>query len=127
VSLPWNHGVSSFRPRHGQWAFWPSDHSTARHDGADCASRTIEVTDPLEAELLTTAFHRFVELHGRVACDPQSRCALHGARGAPDRAQTMVVALWSPRAATEFDRFWESYRCVYGPGRAWDLEVAGVA
>jgi hypothetical protein len=82
------------------------------------------VADPAETELLTTAFHRFVEVHGRTACDPKSRCTLQGARGAPDRARTMVVGLWSARAAAEFDRFWESYRRVYGPERAWDLAVS---
>jgi hypothetical protein len=68
-----------------------------------------------EAACLATAFHRYIELHGRVACDPRCRCAIEAAFGSPlDPNEILVVRLWNERAAREFDLFWISYRRVYG-------------
>ena len=86
-----------------------------RPPGLGPHTRQIALADAAEADLLTTAFFRYVELHGRVACDPMSRCALATSPSRrPGRARTVLVTLWSARAAAEFDRFWTSYRRVYG-------------
>jgi hypothetical protein len=78
-------------------------------------SRLITVERGAEAERLSVAFMRFAELHGRVVQDPKSRCGISTAvRRSQDRAQTLVVTLWSRRAAEKFDRFWPRYRAAYG-------------
>ena len=70
-----------------------------------------------ETECLTIAFYRFVELHGRVVSDPGSHCSLQTPlSGGSGRVQTRIVTLWSPRAAAEFERFWDCYWRVYGRG-----------
>ena len=88
-------------------------------------TRLIRLTEPAEAELLTTAFFRYAELHGRVVCDPMSRCALAAApsRG-PGRTATALLTLWSAHAAAGFDRFWTAYRRAYGKCADYALSPA---
>jgi hypothetical protein len=80
------------------------------------------LADAAEAELFATAFHRFVELHGRVVSDPMSRCRLTIIAGARGGAPRRLAMFWSRGAAREFDRFWASYRRVYGPSPEYATE-----
>jgi hypothetical protein len=73
------------------------------------------LADAAEADLFDVAFHRYVELHGRVVCDPESRCSLTSVVGLRPDEQIKLAVLWSRPAAREFDRFWTRYRRVYGP------------
>jgi hypothetical protein len=131
VSLPWQYSTPNFSPFRSATlldrlhARFPRRQRTRLSDisfhiadaGSDRRSRTrlIAVAKGAEAECLNVAFYRFVELHGRVATDPGSRCSLQTgiARGA-DRIEPKIVTLWNARAAAQFDRFWCAYRRVYG-------------
>lgn len=66
---------------------------------------------PREAEQLTLAYGRFVELHGRALIDPRSGCSV--TRLAGNGAETRIFTFWSARAADEFDFFWARYKPVY--------------
>jgi hypothetical protein len=78
-------------------------------------TRLVELEDEDEADLFATAFHRYVELHGRVVCDPDCRCMLEPVTSLRRGVQVRLATFWSPQAAAEFDRFWPDYRRVYGP------------
>ena len=78
---------------------------------------TFTVAKGAEAECLTTAFYRFIELHGRSAVVPRDHCSLTTLPGTtvPGRkVETKVVALWNRRADFDFGRFLTRYRQVYG-------------
>jgi hypothetical protein len=67
-----------------------------------------------EARCLTLAFYRFVELHGRALSWPPDACTLEAV--ACPTGDTVMLGLWSQRAASEFDRFWARYRLYFlGP------------
>jgi len=84
--------------------------------------RTYLLLPRAEARCLALAFYRFVELHGRALSWPPDACSLEAV---PCPAgETVMLGLWSPRAADEFDRFWTRYRLFFsGPppmrGRAF--------
>jgi hypothetical protein len=86
--------------------------------------RLFAVADAAEAQLLQTAFYRYVELHGRIVSDPDSGCAFSSATGA-DAARIRLAAFWTAGAAREFDGFWAKYQRVYGPNPAYALSPAG--
>jgi hypothetical protein len=87
--------------------------------------RFITVVKGEEADCLTLAFHRFVELHGHTLCDGGRRCGLKTLPSrARDRCETKAIRLWSPRAAAEFDRFWTAYCRVYAGKAAPPLRRA---
>ncbi len=73
---------------------------------------TFTVAKGAEAECLTTAFYRFIELHGRSAVVPRDHCSLITVPGR--KVETKVVALWNRRADSAFGRFLNRYREVYG-------------
>ena len=66
-------------------------------------TRLIRTANWAEAECLTVAFFRFVELHGRLVSDPKHHCSIQTVISSGlNRAPTRIVTLWSARAATEF-------------------------
>ena len=75
-----------------------------------------------EAEDLTLAYLRYIELHGHALHDPKGGCSI--ARRRSGRGETQTFGFWSRRAAREFDWFWVRYRLVYGQGGAGGLAVA---
>jgi hypothetical protein len=80
--------------------------------GQTGSTRSFTVAPGPEAEQLTLAFLRFVELHGRTLVDPRSGCSI---ATAPGRAtETRILTFWNRRAAAEFDAFWRRYRPIYG-------------
>ncbi len=66
----------------------------------------------VESEDLTLAYLRFIELHGHALHDPRGGCWIATRRAG--RSETKTFGFWSPKAAREFDGFWERYRLVYG-------------
>jgi hypothetical protein len=78
-------------------------------------SRSLTVAAGAEADQLTLAFLRYIELHGRTLVGPRSRCSVTTVRG--EGTETKILTFWSRRAAAGFDLFWRRYRAVYGaPG-----------
>lgn len=65
-----------------------------------------------DAEELTLAYLRYIELHGRALHDPRGGCFVRTRRSG--RSETKTYGFWSDKAAREFDEFWERYRLVYG-------------
>jgi|WetSurMetagenome_2_1015567.scaffolds.fasta_scaffold353581_1 hypothetical protein len=76
------------------------------------ATRTYSVAAGGEAEQLTLAFLRYVELHGRTLVGPKSRCSIAAVPG--EGVETRIFTFWSRRAAAGFDVFWRRYRPIYG-------------
>lgn len=88
------------------------------------ASRAFTVAAGAEAEQLTLAFLRYIELHGHALAGPRSRCSLATVRG--QGTETKIFTFWSPRAAAGFDVFWRRYRPIYGaPGETPAPEKPG--
>ena len=56
-------------------------------------------------------------LHGHALHDPKGGCSI--VRRKSGRGETQTFGFWSPKAAREFEWFWERYRLVYAhpPGR----------
>ena len=73
--------------------------------------RTYLLLPRAEARCLILAFYRFVELHGRALSWPSDACTLDVV--ACPAGETVMLGLWSPRAANEFDRFWAKYRSYF--------------
>ncbi len=65
-----------------------------------------------DAEELTLAYLRYVELHGHALHDPRGGCFVRTRRSG--RSVNTTFGFWSHKAAREFDAFWERYRLVYG-------------
>ncbi len=65
-----------------------------------------------EAEELTLAYLRYIELHGHALHDHTSGCSIATRRNG--RCETKTFGFWSLKAARDFDLFWERYRMVYG-------------
>jgi hypothetical protein len=79
------------------------------------ARRILTVAAGAEAEQLTLAYLRYIELHGRALVEPRSRCSIATVPGRG--TETKIFTFWSRRAAAEFDVFWRRYRPLYGaPG-----------
>ena len=76
--------------------------------------RTYPLLPSAEARCLTLAFYRFLELHGRALSWPPDACTIEAV--ACPTGDTVMLGLWSQRAADEFDRFWAGYRLyLLGP------------
>jgi hypothetical protein len=75
-------------------------------------SRTLTVAAGAEAEQLTLAYLRYIELHGRTLVEPRSRCSVATVQG--EGTETKIFTFWSRRAAAGFDHFWRRYRLTYG-------------
>ena len=73
---------------------------------------TFTVAKGAEAECLTIAFYRFIELHGRTTVVPGDHCSLTTVPGR--KLETKLVELWNHRADADFGGFLERYREVYG-------------
>lgn len=73
--------------------------------------RTFLMLPRAEARCLILAFYRFVELHGRALSWPFDACTVEVV-DCP-AGETVMLGLWSPQAADEFDRFWTKYRLYF--------------
>jgi hypothetical protein len=84
--------------------------------------RTFSSPAGVEAEELTLAYLRYIELHGHALHDPKGGCSIATRRRG--RSETQTFGFWSARAAREFEWFWERYRLVYGHAGHDDLAAA---
>ena len=89
------------------------------------AMMTFTVAKGPEADCLTTAFYRFIELHGRSTVFPRDHCSLTTLRAG--KAETKVVTLWNQRADRAFAGFLARYRAVYGAATRRRRRTAYVA
>ncbi len=80
--------------------------------GGEHAIRNYTSAAGADAEELTLAYLRYVELHGHALHDPRGGCFVRTRRSG--RSETKTFGFWSDKAAREFDEFWERYRLVYG-------------
>ena len=76
----------------------------------------------VEAEDLTLAYLRYIELHGHALHHPKGGCSI--AKRRSGRSEIQTFGFWSRRAAREFEWFWERYRQVYGHSGNGDLAAA---
>ena len=75
------------------------------------ATRSFNLTRDREAKAFTTAFYRFLELHGWTAVGHDDSCSL---KAVPRQGgETKIVTFWNERTAEQFSQFWDDYRRVY--------------
>ena len=78
------------------------------------AQRRFYVSKGRKADVLVTAFYRFLEIHSRTTVDDDGLCSI---KSEFDGAlEVKVLSFWSERAASEFVLFWEDFCRVYGRG-----------
>jgi len=81
---------------------------------AEAATRSYTAPAGGEAEDLSLAYLRYIELHGHALYHPKGGCSIAVRRRG--RSEVQTFGFWSRRAACGFELFWERYRLVYGHG-----------
>lgn len=76
------------------------------------AQRKFYVSGGPKAEVLVTAFYRFLEIHSRTTVDDDGLCSIRSEFDGP--LEVKVLSFWSERAASEFVLFWDDFYRVYG-------------
>ncbi len=62
-------------------------------------------------DAITTAFYRFLDVHGHTAVGSDGACGIRSEFEGP--RELKVLSFWSDRAAAEFVQFWDHYSRVY--------------
>ena len=76
------------------------------------AQKSFYLSSGLESRTFLTAFYRFLEVHSRTLVGSENTCSIKTIKGGG--LHTNVVTLWSEHAVSDFVRFWDDYRRVYG-------------